>query len=294
MADFIPYIILLMKIRLLVIVSLVILAIVLFGLFLPAHAAPPAQGIQFATNTPLPNGNIYYIVQQNDSCTKIELLYGVTDAQLHQLNETINTDCSNLQIGQKVLVGTGGPIVPSATPGPSPTPLPPTITPTPPAGTTQICVLLYDDINGNAFREANEPAIAGGAISVTEMSGKYSKTLTTVINPDPNAYQGICFTNIPEGHYSIAAAIPDNYNPTTSLTATADLQAGDTSDVSFGAQSKNTTAAQPQQSDSGGGTSPLLGIFGGLLLLGGLGLGWYALRLRKPQSKLKQSGLLKR
>ncbi len=283
-----------MKIRPLVIISFVVSAIVLFGLFLPAHAAPPAQGIQFATNTPLPNGNIYYIVQQNDTCTKIEYLYGITDAQLRQLNETINTDCSNLQIGQKVLVGTGGPIVPTATPGPSPTPLPPTITPTPPAGTTQICVLLFDDINGNGFRDPNESAIAGGAISVTETNGKYSKTLPTVINPDPNAYQGICFTNIPEGHYSIAAAIPDNYNPTTSLTSTLDLKAGDNSEVDFGAQSKGTTAAQTAPGDSGGGPSPLLGIFGGLMLLGGVGLGWYALRLRRPQSKLKQSGLLRR
>lgn len=284
-----------MRIRPLVIVSFVVSAIVLLGLFLPAHAAPPAQGIQLATNTPLPNGNIYYIVQQSDTCTKVEYLYGITDAQLRQLNETINTDCTNLQVGQKLLVGTGGPIAASATPGPSPTPLPPTVTPTPLAGTTQICVLLFDDINGNAFREANEPAIAGGAISVTETNGKYSKTLQTVINPDPNAYQGVCFTNIPEGHYSIAAAIPDNYNPTTILTSEIDLKAGDNSQVDFGAQSKDTTAAQPPQSgDSGGGPSPLLGIFGGLLLLGGLGLGWYALRLRRPQSKLKQSGLLKR
>ncbi len=284
-----------MKIRPLVIISFVISAIVLFGLFLPAHAAPPAQVIQFATNTALPNGNIYYVVQQNDSCTKIEYLYGITLTQLHTLNETINTDCTNLQVGQKILVGTGGPIVPSATPGPSPTPLPPTITPTPPAGTTQICVLLYDDINGNALHDANEPAIAGGAISVTETDGAYSKTLPTVINPDPTAYQGVCFTDLPEGHYSIAAALPDNYNPTMDLNSTVDLKAGDTAEVDFGAQSKNTTAAQPQQpGDSGGGTSPLLGIFGGLMLLGGLGLAWYALRLRKPQSKLKQSGLLKR
>ncbi len=283
-----------MKIRPLVIISFVVAAIVLFGLSLPAQAAPPAQGIQIATNTALPNGNIYYVVQQSDTCTKIEYLYGITDAQLRQLNETINTDCSNLQIGQKVLVGTGGPVVPSATPGPSPTPPPPTITPTPPAGTTQICVILFDDINGNGFKDANEGAVAGGAISVTETSGKYSKTLQTVTNPDPNAYQGICFNNIPEGHYSIAAALPDNYNPTTSLTSDLDLKAGGSDYVDFGAQSKDTTAAQPAPGDSGGGPSPLLGIFGGLLLLGGVGLGWYALRLRKPQSKLQRSGLLKR
>ena len=64
--------------------------------------------------------------------------------------------------------------------------------------------------------------------------------------------------------------------------------------MDFGAQSRDTTVSQPNPGNEGGGTSPLLGFFGGFLLLGGLGLGWYALRLRAPQSKLKRSGLLKR
>ena len=65
---------------------------------------------------------------------------------------------------------------PTFTPGPSPTPLPPTITPTPFAGTTEICVLLFNDLNGDALRQADEPVIVGGAISVTEITGEYSKT----------------------------------------------------------------------------------------------------------------------
>ena len=36
---------------------------------------------------------------------------------------------------------------------------------------------------------------------------------------------------------------------------------------------------------------PLLGFFGGLLLLGGLGLGWFALRLRNPRGRLRGGGL---
>ena len=156
-------------------------------------------------------------------------------------------------------------------------------------------MLLYDDKNGDALRQTEEPVIAGGAISVTENSGKYSKTLDTTINPDPNAYPGICFTDVPEGNYNIGAAIPDNYNPTTRLTDTFDVKAGDRAEVSFGAQARDTGAAQPNTPDKpGSGPSPLIGFFGGFLLLGGLGLGYYALRLRGPQSKLKRSGLLKR
>ncbi len=266
---------------------------VLFAISLPARAAPVEQ--QFATNTPLPDGRILYTIQAGDTCTKIQLLYNITLEQLRQLNQNINADCTNLIPGQQLLVGTGGPAAaPTITPGPSPTLAPPTVTPTPFAGTTEICVLLFDDINGNALRDAGENVIVGGAISVTEVTGKYSKTLETAAPADPTAYQGTCFTDVPEGRFNIGVAIPDNYSPTMSLTYTLDVKAGDVAYVDFGAQSRESTVAQPSSTNSGGGTSPFLGFVGGLLLLGGLGLGWYALRLRSPQGKFKGSGLLKR
>ena len=157
-------------------------------------------------------------------------------------------------------------------------------------------MLLYDDRNGDALRQADEPPIAGGAISVTENSGKFSKTLETSLNADPEAYPGVCFPDVPEGNYNVGAAIPDNYNATTRLTDTFDVKAGDRAEVSFGAQPRDAGAAQPPSPDNtqGGGPSPLIGILGGFLLLGGIGLGYYALRLRGPLSKLKRSGLLKR
>ncbi len=278
-----------------VVLSLFFLLIVLaFGLSLPARAAPSEQ--QFATNTPLPDGRILYTIQAGDTCTKVQLLYSITLEQLRQLNQNINADCTNLIPGQQLLVGTGGPAAaPTITPGPSPTPAPPTITPTPFAGTTEICVLLFDDINGNALRDTGENVIPGGAISVTEVTGKYSKTLNTAASADPTAYQGTCFTDTPEGKYNIGVAIPDNYSPTMSLTYTLDVKAGDTAYVDFGAQSREASVSQPSGSDSGGGgTSPFLGLVGGILLLGGIGLGWYALRLRSPQGKLKGSNWLKR
>ncbi len=266
---------------------------VLFAISLPARAAPVEQ--QFATNTPLPDGRILYTIQAGDTCTKIQLLYNITLEQLRQLNQNINADCTNLIPGQQLLVGTGGPAAaPTITPGPSPTLAPPTVTPTPFAGTTEICVLLFDDINGNALRDAGENVIVGGAISVTEVTGKYSRTLETAAPADPTAYQGTCFTDVPEGRFNIGVAIPDNYSPTMSLTYTLDVKAGDVAYVDFGAQSRESTVAQPSSTNSGGGTSPFLGFVGGLLLLGGLGLGWYALRLRSPQGKFKGSGLLKR
>ncbi len=282
-----------MKLRLVALLSILLIVLMCFGLSLHAQAAPPLQ--QYATNTALPDGRILYTVQAGDTCGRIQLLYSISLAQLRELNETINSDCTNLIPGQNILIALSGPAGPSVTPGPSATAAPPTITPTPFAGTTEICVLLYDDINGDALRQANEPAIAGGAISVTETSGLYSKTLQTVINPDPNAYPGVCFSDVPEGSYNIGVAIPDNYNPTTKLTYSLQVKAGDRAEVSFGAQSHDSGVAQPNgNNQGGGGTSPILGFFGGFLVLGGLGLGYYALRLRTPQSKLKGSGLLKK
>jgi hypothetical protein len=129
---------------------------------------------------------------------------------------------------------------------------------------------------------------------VTETGGQYSETRETAINPDPEAYAGICFSDVPEGQYNIGAAIPDNYNPTMSLTYTLDVNAGDRAFVDFGAQSRETPAAQSADPEQGGGVSPILGIAGGVLLLGGAGLGWYALRLRNPRGRLGSGGLLRR
>ncbi len=282
-----------MKIRPLVILSILMIVLSSFGLSLRVQAAPAQQ--QFATNTPLPDGRILYKVQAGDTCGRIQLLYGISFEQLRELNQNINTDCTNIIPGQDLLIALAGPAGATATPGPSPTALPSTITPTPFAGTTDICVLLYNDLNGDALRQATEPVIAGGAVSVTETTGKFSKTLETSVNADATAYQGVCFTDVPEGNYNIGVAIPDNYNATTSLNYTMDVKAGESDFVDFGAQSRDTTVSQTTPgAKPAGGTSPLLGFFGGFLLLGGLGLGWYALRLRAPQSKLKRSGLMKR
>jgi hypothetical protein len=62
--------------------------------------------------------------------------------------------------------------------------------------------------------------------------------------------------------------------------------------VDFGAQSKTATLEETPE-DEGGRTSGL-GIVGLLLLLGGMGLGYYAYRSNQPKSKLKGSPLMKR
>lgn len=262
-----------------------------FGLTLPAQASPPPQLPQFATPTPGPDGRIIYVVQPGDSCISITLKTGVSMEAL--LGQNPNLNCDLVIIGQELLLGMGGPAAYTPTPGPSPTPTPIPPTPTPFSGTTELCVLLYDDLNGNALREETEFGLAGGQVSVTDVNGAYSKTESTVgaIDPDTEEPVRTCFLDVPEGTFNISIAIPEGYNATTSISYRLEVKAGDRAFVDFGAQSKSVQAAPVEPDEEG--ASPLMGILGAVLLLGGLGMGWYALRMRKPASKFGEKGMLK-
>lgn len=274
------------------VVFLLLLPLLLFGIMLPAQASPAIQA-EFPSPTPGPDGRILYVVQAGDSCFRIEALYGITVDELRSLNPQLDENCT-LIVGNQLMLGIGGPAALSPTPGPSPTALPATVTPTPPVGTTEICVLLYDDMNGDALRQETEYGIADGAISVSNTAGTFSETKATisVIDPDELEPVPVCFTDVPEGEYNISMAVPENYNPTTLLTSTFTIKAGDIASFDFGAQSK-TVAAAEQSPENGGGSSPIFGILGGLLLLGGIGLAWYAYQQRKPASKLKRGRYLR-
>lgn len=256
---------------------------VLFGLWLPANAAPNVQQTD-PTATALIDGRILYIVKAGDNCFRVAALHGITVEQLRQLNKELDENCS-LTEGQELLISIVS-IVGTPTAGPSPTPAPPTVTPTPFTGTTEICVLLFEDNNGDALRQETEPAIAGGAVSVTENNGEYSAAQETFIPADPDVYQGICFLDVPEGNYNITVGIPDNYNPTVDLNYSLDVPAGARAFVAFGAQSRDVVVDPGAEDANESKTSPVFGIIGALLLLGGAGLGYYAWRSGKPESKL--------
>jgi hypothetical protein len=269
-----------------------LISLMLFGLWLPANAASDMQQV-IPTATPGADGRILYIVQPGDSCFRVAAIHGISVDQLRQLNSRLDENCSLVE-GQELLIGIVS-LAGTPTAGPSPTPAPPTASPTPFTGTTEICVLLFDDVNGNALREETEPAVAGGAVSVTENNGEYSAAQDTVIPADPAAYQGICFSSVPEGSYTISVGVPDTYNPTMDLKYSLDVNAGDRAFVDFGVQSKQEVIGTGEETVDEPTTSPIFGIIGGLLLLGGAGLGYYAWRSGKPESKLAGgSGVLKK
>jgi hypothetical protein len=154
----------------------------------------------------------------------------------------------------------------------------------------EVCVLLFNDLNGDSLRqekedetgtlpEGSEPTIPGGAVSLSNRSGIYSETRNT----EPGLLP-ICFADVPQGNYTVSVAIPDGYNPTTALSNTFTLAAGDTVFVAFGAQEKNLGVISAGDDDAASG---ILGWVGGLLLLGGLGLGVYAARMRQAPRKVQ-------
>jgi LysM repeat protein len=267
-----------MKPRLFVFAGLFVTALAVFAMAASVLAAPPAQGQQIFTPTPGPDGRIIYIVKAGETCTSISLMTGVPVDYIRTTNR-LDENCT-LREGQELVIGVGGPSG-AATPtsGPAPTATPGQPTPTPVTGSAEVCVLIYADMNGDGLRQETEMGIAGGAVSVTSANGTYSQSKQTVAEIDPDTEEPVrtCFSDMPPGTYTISAAVPDSYNPTTALNYERELNPGDTSSVSFGAQVR--AQAEPQ-AESGGG-SPLLGILGAVLLLAGVGVGVYAWRTMK-------------
>jgi len=244
------------------------------GLFMaqPAAANSVSQ-VVYQTPTALPDGRVVYIVQEGDTCLRIQLLTGVTIEQLRTLNR-LDQECTILP-GKELLLAVITP-QPTPTQNPNLTPTPLLPTPTPFSGNGQVCVLLFNDVNGNTMREEGEQPLAGGAVSITERQGKVSRTSTTAASADP-----VC-EEVPEGDYNISMAIPSGYNATTSLNLPSiKVQAGDLAILEFGAQASSAPQPTPAGESAASGSGLILAILGGLLILTGIGLGVYILAARR-------------
>jgi hypothetical protein len=279
-----------MKARFSIVLGLILLFLLAVST-LPLHGASAAPEAQFVTATPGPDGRILYTVVEGDNCGQVALLHGITEQQLRQFNPRLDPDCA-LSVGQQLVVG----LVQAQAPTTEATAIAsPTITPTPVSGTTEVCVLLFDDVNGDALRQETEFGIEGGAVSLTNVNGSYSETQNTTAAVDPDTLEPVrsCFIDVPSGEYNISMAVPDAYNPTMLVSYRLTVKAGDRASVDFGAQSKTITVSETTD-PAEGSRSSILGIFGFLLLLGGAGLGYYAYRSGQPKNKLKGSPLTKK
>lgn len=251
----------------LVLVAMAILA-------LPGQVlASSSNQVVYQTPTALPDGRIFYTIKPGDTCLSISLLTGVSLDQLRKLNN-LDLNCTIPGAGQKLLIALTSSATATATAGPSPTPSG-TILPsaTPFHGNGEVCVAVFEDINGDAVRQDSEVLIPNAAVSLTGTQGNTSKTGTTA-----NTTDALCFQDIPEGQYNISVAIPEGYNPTTVMNYTLQVAAGDLANLDFGAQLSAKARPLPPAE---GGRSSLLGFIGVVLLLVGVGMGVYVIHGRK-------------
>jgi hypothetical protein len=253
--------------------------LLVFGLVVGSAALGPVRRVQAApvgqvpiyTPTPGPDGRIIYIVRANDTLLSISLLTGVPVDTLKGLN---NLTSDTIYEGQELLLGLAGPaeVTPTAGPTPTATAIQPSPTPLPGAG--DLCVILFNDRNGDSMRQEDEESIPGGAISYSNRSGSESDTWDTGVELEPH-----CFEDLAEGEYTVSAAVPDNYNATTITSQEILIGPGDTQYLTFGAQrnSENPETGPFEPSlEEPGEKNPLLGIIGGLFLLVGLGIAIFA------------------
>jgi len=246
--------------------------LLLVRLSLPAAAAPAPQYTYVPTPTPGPDGRIIFIVTDESPWT-IAARFNIPLEELRQLN--MWGDNPVTRPGDEVLLGYAGPA--EVTPSPGPTIVPEVALPTPTyePGWGIICILLYNDVNGDSIRQEDESSIPGGAISISNRSGTVSITEDTVAGLD---YQ--CFEQLLEGTYTVSVAVPDGFNATTQTNRSVGLAAGDITYLGFAAHASSEANAQAAQSEPVG-RSPLLGIIGGIFLLLALGLTIFASRLLK-------------
>jgi len=238
-----------------------------------ALAAPELQ-IPIYTPTPGPDGRIIWVVKANDTLLSISIISGIPVEEIMAAN---NLADDTIFEGQQIVLGLGGPEEVTPTPGPTPTPTPLLPTPTPRPGFGNICIILFNDFNGDSIRQENEPSIPDGAISLGNKIGSVSETIPTGIGLEPQ-----CFEEQPEGDYTISVAVPEGYNPTTESSYEFELNGGDETYVNFGAQANAETLAEAQVLPAPeGGRSPILGIVGGLFLLAGAVVAFFAARLMR-------------
>ncbi len=237
-----------------------------------AQAAPMIQ-IPIYTPTPGPDGRIIYIVKAGDTLISISIISGVPVDQLRELNKLPD---DNIQEGQQLVLGLAGPGESTVTPGPTPTPTAVLPTPSPKPGTANLCVLLFNDANGDSVRQEEEAAIPDGVINVSNSSGTVNLTANM-----PAGLEAHCFEEIAEGEYSVGVAVPLGYNATTELDYIVVLKGGDNTILDFGAQERLESAAEDVPTPTGENKSPLLAIFGGVFVLLGVLLAVFARQILK-------------
>ncbi len=251
----------------------------------------PSSGVpagSIVPATPQPDGSIVHTVHSGESCIGIAVTYGVTVDDILRLNNL--SSCKIIIPGQKLIVK--GPSGPTPTPTLDPAEATnaaatlaaqPTATPQQVAETKPaiVCVMIYDDKNGNNLPDPTEPKVPGLTITVSNGTSTVD-TYTTDGTNEPH-----CFNNLAAGNYSVSWS-GDGYTPIGDQTWQVSVGAGQTAPHYFPVTAgSGGSISGPTASDSGGGlplwATALIAAIGVILFLGGLGVAAYFLVLRRSR-----------
>ena len=134
-------------------------------------------------------------------------------------------------------------------------------------GSSQICVLAFDDQDGNGKREADEPLLAGVSFTLADAAGVKG------LYKSDGSSEPYCLGKLDPGSYTVRAKAPANFESTTGGQAFS-LAVGAQYDAVYGAKrlggeasSSGNAPGSPASTSSSSGTSTL-----GRVVLGGLGV----------------------
>lgn len=175
----------------------------------------PTLGPQY-TATPSPSGSIIHTVVEGDTLFGIAITYEVDLDELRRLNAGTLGPNDLLSIGQEIVVkpGAGGAALPTPTPEvavqPPTTSQTPTVQPVIPGGAAtpagdkgSICVLAFNDANGDMFRQVeSEMALPGAEITLVGTGGALPPYPTDGVS-EPH-----CFENLTAGQQYIVRHTP--------------------------------------------------------------------------------------
>jgi hypothetical protein len=240
------------------------------------------------TPTPDTEGNIFVIVQPNDSLWAIAARAGIPLAELLALNNL--TESSIIAPGDRLLIGRAEPAATPTEllPPPSPTatrpPPPPTATAVPTLPTT-ICLKAFADLNRDGKHNAGEPFKASVAFTIFTEQAVVANYVTDGVS------EPYCLQNLAPGNYNITRSIGQGETLTTQGDWTVSLAPGNVIELAFGSytavtpivtpiQSVNRATPAPRTADEGNGRSPFIFIGAALVVIFLLAGGWTASRLK--------------
>jgi hypothetical protein len=173
---------------------------------------------------------------------------------------TDGTPMENLIIQIKVQANAPAPMAAvTATPQEQ---LPPTPAPSPTPATGQICILAYNDRNGDRQQDADENLLAGVVFTLSDANGPREAYTTDGVS------EPYCFVDLQPGSYSVSAKSPANYSVTTEKTTVVALNGGMKTDILTGARRGGPlpTPTKEGGASSAAGSS-LLGSAGRVILI---------------------------